>query len=259
MTGASTPMGLSEQEDMPVKTDCINCPLRMIECFRPFSEDELEFIRKFKVGEFHVEAGASIASEGANLEHLYTVLEGWAFRYKTLQNGNRQILNFALQGDFIGLQGSMFGELDHSVDALTDMTLCVFTRKKIWELFTSHPSLAFDVTWLATQEERMLGAHLTAVGQRTARARIAFLLLHLYRRCEPVKLAGANRMFVPFNQQHLADLLGLSLVHTNKTLKRMEAAKLLSWNKGVVVFLNQKALIEIADFDEEKVTGRPFI
>jgi CRP-like cAMP-binding protein len=56
------------------------------------------------------------------------------------------------------------------------------------------------------------------VGQRPAAARIAFVLLHLYRRCEPVELAGADRLPVPFSQQHLADLLGLSLVHTNKTL-----------------------------------------
>lgn len=252
-------MANDTQPDVPTKTDCTNCPLRLIDIFREFSRQEFAFIQKFKVGEFRVEAGGSIVSEGTNSPHLYTVLDGWATRYKTLGDGSRQILNFALPGDFIGLQSSMFSEMDHSVDALSDMTLCVFSRDRVWELFKQHPGLAFDLTWLATQEERILGAHLTAVGRRTAKSRIAFILLHLYRRCEPLKLAGSDRMRIPFNQQHLADLLGLSLVHTNKTLHRMSEARLLSWKKGTVEFLDRPALMEIAEFDEQPVDDRPFI
>ena len=65
------------------------------------------------------------------------------------------MLNFLLPGDFAGLQSSLFGELDHSVDALTQMTMCVFEHKDVWELFREHPGLAYDVTWLATQEEKI--------------------------------------------------------------------------------------------------------
>ena len=160
----------------------------------------------FKMGELSVEPGTSVLKEKSNSPHLYTVLEGWCFRYRTLVDGSRQLLNFALPGDMIGLQTSMFGEIDHSVDALTNLTLCVFSRERIWELYQNHPSLAFDVTWLATREERILGEYLTAVGQRTAMSRLAFVLLQLYRRCEPINLARNNRMPVPFTQQHLADL-----------------------------------------------------
>jgi CRP-like cAMP-binding protein len=249
----------SKQNVMPDITDCADCPLRIKEYFRTFTQPELDFVREFKVGEFHAEPGTGIIGERTNPPHLYTVLEGWAFRYKTLADGSRQILNFALPGDFIGLQTSMFGEMDHSVDALSHITLCVFPREKIWELFKNHPELAFDATWLVAQEEKVLGAHLTSVGRRSAQSRIAFVLLHLYRRCEGLDLAGSNRMKVPFNQQHLADLLGLSLVHTNKTLKRLEASKLMSWQKGTVRFLDRDTLAEIAEFDEPTSSPRPFI
>lgn len=254
VNGKKTP-----KNGMPIRTNCENCPLRMIEHFRDFTSDELKFVANFKVGELTVAEGTTIAAEGSNLAHLYTVLDGWGFRYKTLENGSRQVLNFLLPGDFVGLQSSMFGELDHSVDALTQMRMCVFERKDIWELFRKHPGLAYDVTWLATEEEKILGSHLTAVGQRAARARIAYLLLHLYTRCEHRNMAGSDRMNVPLSQQHLADLLGLSLVHTNKSLKRLESDKLLSWNKGVVAFLDREALMDLAEFEEPTDTKKPFI
>jgi CRP-like cAMP-binding protein len=245
--------------DMPGQIDCESCPLRRFTHFREFTPAELEFVKTFKIGELCVDAGAGIIAEGTNSAHLYTVLEGWTFRYKTLESGNRQILNFALPGDFIGLQSSMFNEMDHSVDALSEVRLCVFARDRIWELFERHAGLAFDLTWLATHDERLLGAYLTAVGQRSAAGRIAFVLLHLYQRCEPIELAGADRLPVPFSQQHLADLLGLSLVHTNKTLKRMESAGLLEWRKGVIRLMDRERLAELAEFDAASWQGRPFI
>ena len=70
--------------------------------------------------------------------------------------------------------------MQHSVEALTDMMLCVFPREKLWDLYTDYPTLAFDVTWLAAREEQILDEHLLSVGRRTAIERIAYLLLHLF-------------------------------------------------------------------------------
>jgi len=246
-------------EVMPTRTPCTDCPLRALDYFRKFSETEFDFVQSFKVGELCVGAGGTIAEEGSRSDYLYTVLDGWAFRYKTLSDGSRQILNFALSGDFIGLQTSVFGAADHSVDALTDTTLCLFSRKEIWTLFHRHPALGFDLTWLAAKEEKVLGAHLTTVGQRSARSAVAFLLLHLRERCNARKVSNDHNMVVPFTQQHLADLLGLSLVHTNKTLKRMQSEGLLTWDRGAVTFLDTDALVRIAEFDEDRRNGRPFL
>ena len=73
--------------------------------------------------------------EGTSSAHLYTVLSGWAFRYKLLPDGRRQILNYCFPGDFIGLQGSVMNEMQHSIEALSDMVLCVFQREGLWRLF----------------------------------------------------------------------------------------------------------------------------
>src|SRR6185312_3020288 len=111
---------------------------------------------------------ATILQEGTSTTYLFTVLIGWAFRYKTLPDGRRQILNFALPGDFIGLQAVLDKEVQHSVEALTDAVFCIFPREKLWTLYTSHPSLAFDITWLASREEQILDEHLVSIGRRSA-------------------------------------------------------------------------------------------
>ena len=186
--------------------------------------------------------GATILQEDTSSAHLYTVLLGWAFRYKMLPDGRRQIVNFALPGDFIGLQASVFDKMSHSVEALTDVLLCVFPRDKLWELYEHYPSLSFDVTWLASREENILDQNLLSVGRRNALEKTAYLLLHLYVRALDVGLATPNRFSPPITQQHVADTLGMSLVHTNKTLKRLSDKKLIRWKNRQLDILNVAAL-----------------
>src|ERR1044072_751056 len=86
------------------KAPCEKCPLRAVKCLREFTAKELEFVSSFKSGELHVGAGTNILLQSTNSAHLYPILSGWAFRYKTLPDGRRQILNYVLLSDFIGLQ-----------------------------------------------------------------------------------------------------------------------------------------------------------
>jgi CRP-like cAMP-binding protein len=234
--------------------------MRGKEVLRDFTETELAFVAEFKSGELNVESGTNILLQGANSAHLYTVLSGWAFRYKTLPDGRRQILNYALPADLLGLQGSIADEMQHSIEALTDMLLCVFPREKLWGLYSGHPALAFDVTWLAAREEQILDENLLNVGRRSALERAAYLLLHLFARGEEVGLTKGNSISFPFTQQHVADTLGMSLVHTNKTLKRLAATKTMRWKDRRFEVLDRKALAELAGYEPpSRRTKRPFI
>jgi CRP-like cAMP-binding protein len=242
------------------RVPCEKCPLRDNPCLRDFSAKELDFVAEFKSGELNVAAGTNVLLQGTNSAHLYTVLSGWAFRYKALPDGRRQILNYALPADLIGLQGSLNNEMQHSVEALTDIKLCVFPREKLWALYKDYPTLAFDITWLAAREEQILDDHLLSVGRRTSLERVAYLLLHLYHRAEQAGLTKNDVVQFPFTQQHLADTLGLSLVHTNKTLKRLMSTKSVSWKERRFELLDQDALSKIASVDPPKQpVRRPFI
>ena len=179
-----------------------------------------------------------------------------------LQNaadGRRQILNFALEGDLVGLQGSLFDKMEHSVEALTNLTLCIFPREKFSTLFSSFPGLSFDVVWLCGREERMLDENLLSVGRRTALGGVAYLLLHLFRRAEDLGLTDGNKIQFPFFQQHVADGLGISLVHANNTLRKLTEMKVIRWKNRVFEVLSRKRLAEIAQYDLIERPPRPFI
>lgn len=228
-----------------VPTPCTKCPLRKVDIFRKFTEEELVFVNGFKQGELVLEAGSTIFSEGTNSPHLYTVLSGWAFKYKTLEDGRRQLLNFALPGDFLGLQASIFDSIGHSIEALTDVVLCVFPREKLWTLYEKHAGLAFDVTWLGAREESILGDYLVTVGQRRAGERIAFVLLHLFQRARQLGLVRGNTLTLPLTQEHLADTIGFSLVHTNKTLKQLRRIGAFRWTGSTFELLDEDKLVDM--------------
>ena len=164
---------------------------------------------------------AGSCAPGQGSAELYTLYAGWAFRFKDLPDGRRQILNFLLPGDLLGLQAAMFDAAQHGIEALTDVELCLLPRHKIWNLFGQMPELAFDVTWLGAREESHVDENLLSAGRRSAAGRIAALIVHLYKRADALALVAGNTFAFPLNQQHIADALGLSLVHTNKTLARL--------------------------------------
>ena len=252
-------MGIAVPPPQGRKVPCDKCPLRGKPVLRDFTPEELSFVSTFKSGELIVEAGTTLFLQGTNSAHLYTILSGWAFRYKTLVDGRRQILNYALPSDFLGLQGSVVDEMQHSVEALTDMMLCVFPREKLWGLYSGYPALAFDLTWLAAREEQIIDENLVSVGRRSALERLAYLLLHLFIRAEEVGLTKGAVIPIPFTQQHVADTLGMSLVHTNKTLKRLTATKAVRWKDKRFEILDRERLIEIAGYEASDKRRRPFI
>lgn len=240
------------------RTPCHHCPLRELQSFRDFTPRELDFVSQFKSGELSSERGATILVEGMHSAHLFTVLSGWAFRYKLLPDGRRQIMNYVLPGDLLGLQGSLMGEMDHSVEALTPVTLCVFERSKLERLFERHPSLGYDLTWIAAHEERILDEHLLSVGRRTALERTAYLLSFIHQRAQSAGVNGGRRV-IPITQQHVADTLGLSLVHTNKTLRKLADRNLMHWQDKGYEILDPDGLLALAGWEGLKREARPFI
>lgn len=228
---------------------CRECRLRRTRAFTPVEPGVLDFIEGFRASTLSVPAGGALVHENQANSRMFTLYSGWAFRYKTLSDGRRQILNFLLPGDLVGLQQE-FGDLSaHGVEAVTDCALCVFQNDSLWSVFREHPRLGYDITWLAAHEEGHVDDNLLTAGRRNATERLAMLLMHLYRRLERVDLVEADGSVVfPINQQHMADALGLSLVHTNKSLRRLAQLGLHELANGRLRLLNPHALERIAEY-----------
>jgi CRP-like cAMP-binding protein len=222
-------------------------------------DDELEHLQKFKSGERHVDAGDMVIAEGATPGRLYTVLEGWAIRFKTLSDGRRQILNFLLPGDFLGLQERLSDVSPVGVEALTPMRLCSFPLSGLWPLYARFPSLGFDVTWLVAHEESIVDDTLLSVGRRTALESVAMLLLHLHKRATQLDLATDGCVAFPVTQTHIADALGLSLVHVNRTMRRLRQLGLYALDAEGLRLPNPRALARLADWYGTPPRVRPLI
>lgn len=250
---------------VPKRFPCEQCPLRPLPVFRGLTEEELAFVSRFKTGELSVDRGATVLVEGSHSAHLYTVLAGWGFRYKLLPDGRRQILNYSMPGDLVGLQGSLMGEMQHSFEALSPMLLCVFERDGLETLYRNHPGLAFDITWLASREEQMLDENLLSVGRRSAIERAAYLLAFLCSRARSAGLAGGfgskdrGGSDLPITQQHVADTLGLSLVHTNKTVRKLAQRGLIRWREGGCEILDLDGLLGLAGWQGLDERKRPLL
>jgi CRP-like cAMP-binding protein len=238
---------------------CEDCPLRCLPFFRTFTPEELKFVNRYKLGEIAFGTGQTLLHEGQSSPHLYTLLKGWMFRHKSLPDGRRQILNFVFPGDFIGMQSAVFKEMQHSVETLSDVRLCVFPRDKLWTLYSTQPGLGFDLTWLVSREERMLDDHLLSVGRRTALERMAYLMLLLHRRARELALLVKGSVELPINQQHVADTLGLSIVHTNKTLRKLYDLDIIRWQQRTLTVLKENELARIARQDAGPPQLKPFI
>jgi len=237
--------------------------LRKQPLFVPMTPDEVGFMERFKIGELTVDAGTTILMEGSNSPQLYTVFSGMGTRYTTLENGRRQVINFLFPGDFIGLQASLMGEMKHSVEASTPMVLCAFKRDDLWALFRNQPNRAYDLTWIAAVEEHFLGETIATLGQRNAAQRIAWAFLRIEKRLTAIGLgdlrANGSTVPLPFRQHDLADALGLSLVHTNKTLSRLRDLKVASWTNGTMSILDRRGLAKVAMAEPDPEDKRPIL
>lgn len=238
---------------------CSQCPLRRRNAFRPKTDEEVVFLEALKSDHLRVSAGADIIHPEQTDAELYTIFSGWAFRYKELPDGRRQILSIALPGDLLGLQASIFEKALYGAIALTDVELCVIPRRKLWTIFERMPAFAYDLTWLAAQSEAILDENLLNVGRRSAAERIASLFAGLFRRAEALGLVADRTLDFPLTQQHIADALGLSLVHTNKTLARLRGQGLFTLIDGRLTIENPRAMARLAQHLEKELSPRPIL
>jgi CRP/FNR family transcriptional regulator len=236
---------------------CETCALRKHKLFTDFTPTDLEFMKEFRAGEVALRAGEVLFHEGDEHAFLYTAKEGQGARFKHLPNGERQLVNFIFPGDVVGLQGIVSGTAAATAIAASPMVLCRFNKRDLASLFRDNPDRAYALTWIAAMEEHFLGETIATLGQRSAVQRMAWALLKIHKRLSAVGLAPQGVAYFPFKQRDLADALGLSLVHTNKTLAKLRPY--VCWVNDSLSIHEMKALAQIALADLETPQRRPLL
>lgn len=246
--------------DVAKPYDCMDCPLQECRGLRPLDESQRAYMNAIKQGERLYERGNPILREEEQARHLFTVLEGVLIRYRSLEDGRRQIVNFMFPGDLVGLQGAFDEPSSHSVEALTSARLCVFRRSDFVHLIKENPRLGYDVTWLAAKEETALEGHIVSLGQRNAKERVVFLAVWLLDRAISTGVAEeGNILQIPVTQSQISEMLGLSLVHTNRTIRALDRENLVQWNQREICVPDMEQASDFADFELSSKGQRPFI
>lgn len=217
--------------------------------FVALSDADLATLARFDRRRRSFQPGHELIHEGQKNASAFVLADGWACSYKLLPDGERQIVDFQVAGDFLGLRSILFRTSDHSVEALTQIEAYEVLTADILEAFSNSPRLATAVLWAASRDEAMVVEHLVNLGRRNAEERMAHFLLELGSRLALVGVGSRAGYPCPLTQYHLADALGLSAVHINRVLRHLREEGLVTFQKGHVTFDDFECLKELAAFD----------
>ena len=221
------------------------------------SNAEMDCIEAMQKIERQIVTGQELVRDGESYGQTYIVREGWAIRFKTLSDGRRQILNFVLPGDIVGLFSPLFERADHSVAALTDLVVHPLDPRATVEMFAECPRLAAAIAWSAGRDEAILSEQVVRIGRRSAYERTGHLIVELLHRLRLVGAADQRSFELPLTQEILADTLGLSIVHVNRTLRRLREDGLLCIKGDRVVIGDLEELTNVSEFSPQYLAAHP--
>ncbi len=216
----------------------------------PLGAEELDALRTLRMQRLVAPAGRDLVREGDAVDRVYIFQRSWGCRYATLEDGRRQILQILLPGDHVGDSAEVFSRSDHAVATLTEGPLLVLPSRDLLDAARRRPRLGVALEWSRWRDLAIMQRRLVDLGRRSALERTAHLLLELHHRLQLVGLGSARGYRLPLTQQTLADALGLTEVHVNRTLRRMAREGLARIDDQRVTILRPERLAEIAEFDE---------
>src|SRR5262249_7765652 len=222
---------------------------RKLAHFIQLSKVEQQVLQSMPAHRRQVQAGRDIVADGDRPDELSLITEGFAFRYKLLANGRRQIMALLIPGDVCDLRSLFTGRMDHGVAALNNNQLATIPRQRIFGVIEKYPRIGLAL-WRDTMLDAALYRQwLINLGRRSAYGRIAHLLCEVWTRLEVIGHTRGGAYELPLTQTHLADAMGLSLVHVNRTLQSLRGDGLITFHDHEVVVLDWRRLQAAADFN----------
>ena len=227
----------------------VSPPLRRLGQSVLLSADEIDFFESMQNNRVSYAKQEVMIAEGNEFRCCFAIRSGWAVSYRMTMGGRRQILQVYLPGDFIGLHLNFHRRAIYTVSALSTVEVALIEPIRLLEIHQRFPVLAAGLDWSAVRSSNILSEHNISLGARTAQERILHFYLELWCRLMLVGEASSDGFTMKMTQEQVANALGLSVVHVNKTLKTLTKQGLLSIKGRVVEVPDVKAAVRMADFD----------
>lgn len=222
---------------------CLACLARHSGLCEPLGDSELSVVDRYRTRQRSFDRGRHIYHEGDVLDEVCSLTSGWVLIYHLMDDGQRQVLEVLLPGAFFGFQPDPRTPVTHSAVCLTPVSVCSFSRARIAGLFREHPEVGLRMIRMCARDRILLHEHITNLGRRTARERVGHFLLQLYQRAFERQGQG-KPISLPFGQQDISDVLGLSHVHTNRILQAFKAEGLIETARGAIRVPDAQKLAE---------------
>ena len=219
---------------------CAECRVRLFAVCAAMSRDEIHDLERIT---HHMELPAKTAlfHAGDAANSVFTVTSGTLRLQRDLADGRRQVIGFAIPGDFLGL--AMDDHFGFSADSLTAVNLCRFDRHAFAKLATDKPNLMSRLHDFASHELGLAQEHMVVLGRRRAEERVAAFLLRWRERM--ARLTGASAtLALPMGRQDIADHLGLTIETVSRTLARWMREKIILDVPDGIRILDQARLEE---------------
>jgi CRP-like cAMP-binding protein len=191
-----------------------------------------------------------IVVNGGHSNCVYFNHDGWLARYKILHRGSRQIVDFILPGQIFGVPACLFQHAPYSVLTITETTVSAIPFDIVDHVFERDPALANAVFRSVVQESAILGEHLIDTGRRSAYERVGHLLLELLVRLNRTPVGREMTLSIPLTQELIADALGLTAVHVNRTLRALREDKLIAMDGRSITIMDFEKLSLLSDFEK---------
>jgi CRP-like cAMP-binding protein len=224
--------------------------LLKLQCRDVISDDERRVVEELVTDPSMVPAHVDLIREGDRPTASTLIIDGFAARYKMVEDGGRQITAVHGPGDFVDLHSYLLKKMDHGIVTLTSVRIAKVAHSALVRISQTHPHLSRMFSLLTLIDGAIHREWLVAMGRRSALGHAAHLLCETYKQLEVVKLASDMEFLFPVTQAELADMLGLSIVHVNRVLQELRARELISWQGPAVTILDWNGLVEVADFDD---------
>ncbi len=222
---------------------------RKLSAFVALSKAELDVLECLQQRRRAFVAGRDMVHQGQSTQAAYILSAGWVCSYKLQPDGTRQIVDFQVPGDFLGLRSLLLRTSDHSFEPIVEIEVAEVLKSDLLNAFAQTPRLATAILWAASRDEAMVVEHLVGIGRRDADARMVHFLLELGSRLALVGMGTEDGYDCPLTQYHLADALGLSAIHVNRVLRQLRENGLVTFRDGRVTFHDYAGLVDLAKFD----------
>jgi CRP-like cAMP-binding protein len=222
--------------------------VRKLEYGAKLTDADRQFLASITKKPKRLPARSDISREGETPRDAHLVMKGFACRYKQRENGKRQVMALFVPGDLCDFHVQILGQMDHSIGTITAASVVTVPPETIAEM-TANPRINRAMWWMTLVDEGTLREWLVNIGQRSAAARLAHLFCEVRLRLLSVGLAEEDRFEFPLTQTDLAEAMGLTTVHVNRSLKQLRDRDLIRFEGGRIIFPDYERLSVFADFD----------